>query len=219
MTAGAGALAAAAVLAWVLADRRDEFVGALGAAPIWVLLVATLLQLVALVSRTEAWHVCVTTAGGRVGRRLLYRAASIGYLGSQLNSHLGTAARIAAMRRAAPRVCPRVPALIAAEVPILSVEAVLAAAASFTLVGPLGLPWWVPLACLAAAAALAAALGRVAGRWRHGFGSGLAVLRSLDGRTRVVALVLVAVFAQIGRNWLMLRAVGVDASVLDATPS
>lgn len=219
MTASAGTLAAAVVLGWVLADRRDEFVGALGAAPIWVLLVATLLQLVALVSRTEAWHVCVTTAGGRVGRRLLYRAASIGYLGSQLNSHLGTAARIAAMRRAAPRVCPRVPALIAAEVPILSVEAVLAAAASFTLVGPLGLPWWVPLACLAAAAALAAALGRVAGRWRHGFGSGLAVLRSLDGRTRVVALVLVAVFAQIGRNWLMLRAVGVDASVLDATPS
>jgi hypothetical protein len=29
--------------------------------------------------------------------------------------------------------------------------------------------------------------------------------------------VLVAVLAQIARNWLMLRAVGVDASVLDAT--
>jgi hypothetical protein len=43
------------------------------------------------------------------------------------------------------------------------------------------------------------------------------VLRSLDGRTRVVALVLVAVFAQIGRNWMMLHAVGVDASVFDAT--
>lgn len=34
---------------------------------------------------------------------------------------------------------------------------------------------------------------------------------------RVVALVLVAVFAQIGRNWLMLHAVGVDVSVFDAT--
>ena len=52
-------MAAAAVLAWVLADRRDAFVDALGAAPVWVLLVAALLQLVALVSRTEAWHVCV----------------------------------------------------------------------------------------------------------------------------------------------------------------
>jgi len=138
-------------------------------------------------------------------------------VGSQLNSQLGTAARIAVLRRTAPELCPRVPALIAAEVPILTVEAVLAAAASFTLVGPLGLPWWVPLVCLAAAAALVAGLGRVAGRWRHGFWSGLAVLRSLDGRTRVMALVLVAVFAQIGRNWLMLHAVGVHASVFDAT--
>jgi uncharacterized membrane protein YbhN (UPF0104 family) len=217
LTAVVGAVAAAAVLAWVLADRRDEFLGALGAAPVWVLLVATVLQLVALVSRTEAWHVCVSAAGGRLGRRRLYRAASVGYVGSQLNSHIGTAARIAVLRRAAPERCPRVPALIAAEVPILTVEAVLAAAASFTLVGPLGLPWWVPLVCLAAAAALVAALGRVAGRWRHGFWSGLAVLRSLDGRLRVVALVLVAVFAQIGRNWLMLHALGVHASVLDAT--
>lgn len=217
LTAVAGAVTAAAVLAWVLADRREEFVGALGAAPIWVLLVATLLQLVALVSRTEAWHVCVSAAGGRLGRRRLYRAASVGYVGSQLNSQLGTAARIAVLRRAAPELCPRVPALIAAEVPILAVEGVLAAAAAFTLVGPLGLPWWVPLVCLAAAAALVAGLGRVADRRRHGFWSGLAVLRCLDGRTRVVALVLVAVFAQIGRNWLMLHAVGVDASVLDAT--
>ena len=217
LTAIAGAVAAAAVLALVLADRREEFMAALGAAPVWVLLAASLLQLAALVSRTEAWHVCVTAAGGRLGRRRLYRSASVGYVGSQLNSQLGTAARIAVLRRTAPGLCPRVPALIAAEVPILTVEAVLAAAASFTLVGPLGLPWWVPLVCLAAAAALVAALGRIAGRWRHGFWSGLAVLRSLDGRTRVVALVLVAVAAQIGRNWLMLHAVGVDASVFDAT--
>ena len=168
-------------------------------------------------SRTEAWHVCVTAAGGRLGRRRLYHAASIGSVGSQLNSQLGTAARIGVLRRGAPELCPRVPAMIAAEVPILAVEGVLAAAASFTLVGPLGLPWWVPLACLAVAAVVVAALRRMAGRWRHGFWSGLSVLRSIGGRKRVVALVLVAVFAQIGRNWLMLHAVGVDASVFDAT--
>jgi hypothetical protein len=33
----------------------------------------------------------------------------------------------------------------------------------------------------------------------------------------MLALVLVAVCAQVGRNWLMLRAVGVPATVLDAT--
>ena len=217
LTTVAGALTVTAVLAYVLADRREEFGTALQAAPLGILLAASALQLLALVSRTEAWRICVAAAGGTVGRRCLYRAASMGYLGSQLNSHIGTAARIAALRRAAPDDCPRVPALIAAEVPIITVEAVLAALASFTLVGPLGLPWWLPLVFLAVAALLVAGLRNVAARWREGFWSGLAVLRSLNGRNGVVGLVLVAVFSQIARNWLMLHAVGVDASVLDAT--
>jgi uncharacterized membrane protein YbhN (UPF0104 family) len=217
LTTVAGTVAVAAVLVFILADRREEFTAALGAAPLWILLAATVLQLVALVSRTEAWHVCVRAAGGTVARRRLYRAASVGYVGCQLNSQLGTAARIAALRRAAPEESPRVPALIAAEVPILAVEGALAALASFTLVGPLGLPWWLPLVLLAVAAGLVAGLRSVACHWRKGFWSGLAVLRSLRGRNGVIALVLVAVGAQIARNWLMLEAVGVEASVFDAT--
>ena len=213
----AGGLVATGVLAYLLADRRDEFATALAAAPMWILVVATVLQLLALVSRSEAWRICVLAAGGTVGRRCLYRAASTGYVGSQLNSQIGTAVRIGALRRAAPDDCPRVPALIAAEVPILTIEAVLAALTSFTLVGPLGLPWWLPLVFLAVAVLLALGLRNLASRWREGFWSGLAVLRSLHGRNSVVALVLVAVLAQIARNWLMLEAVGVDASVFDAT--
>ena len=42
------------------------------------------------------------------------------------------------------------------------------------------------------------------------------MLRNLRGAGRVVGFVLVAVFAQILRNWVLLRAVGVDASLLDA---
>jgi uncharacterized membrane protein YbhN (UPF0104 family) len=212
-----GGLLVTAVLVYLLADRRDEFATALGAAPVWLLVVATALQLLALVSRTEAWRICVAAAGGTVGRRCLFRAASTGYVGCQLNSQIGTAVRIGALRRAAPDRCPRVPALIAAEVPILTVEAVLAALTSFTLVGPLGLPWWLPLVFLAVAALLAAGLRNLASRWREGFWSGLAVLRSLHGRNSVVALVLVAVLSQIARNWLMLEALGVHASLFDAT--
>jgi uncharacterized membrane protein YbhN (UPF0104 family) len=217
LTTLAGGLAVTAVLAYVVADRWEEFGTALRSAPLWILLLAAALQLLALVSRTESWRVCVSAAGGTVGRRCLYRAASMGYLGSQLNSQIGTAARIGALRRAAPAECPRVPALIAAEVPILAIEAGLAALASFTLVGPLGLPWWLPLLLLGVAILVVAGLRNAARRWREGFWSGLAVLRSAQGRSGIIALVLVAVFAQIARNWLMLRAVGVDASVFDAT--
>jgi uncharacterized membrane protein YbhN (UPF0104 family) len=216
VTTVAGALVVTGVLAYVLASRRHEFTTALESAPLAILVAAAVLQLVALVARTESWHVCVSAAGGQAGRRRLYRAASVGYVGSQLNSHLGAAARIAALRRSAPEECPRVPALIAAEVPIITIEGVLAALFSFTLVGPLGLPWWLPLVFLALAVLVVTALGKVASRWRDGVWSGLAVLRSANAGIGVVALVLVAVFAQIARNWLMLQAVGVDASVLDA---
>jgi uncharacterized membrane protein YbhN (UPF0104 family) len=212
----AGALAVVAVLAVALAGHRDDFAQALHAAPVLVLLAATALQLIALLSRCEAWHTCVTAAGGRISRRRLFHAGGLGNLGSLINAQVGAAARIAVLRRSGRDEVPRVPALIAAEVPILAIEAMLAVLASYTLVGPLGLPWWFPLAGFAVAVALVAGLRRLAGRG-HGVWAGLAVLRSLEGRTRVLAFILVAVFAQIARNWLMLRTLGVDASVFDAT--
>jgi hypothetical protein len=42
-------------------------------------------------------------------------------------------------------------------------------------------------------------------------------MRNLDGSAKIVGLILVATFAQIARNWLVLHAVGVDVSVFDAT--
>jgi hypothetical protein len=137
-------------------------------------------------------------------------------LGGVLNSQLGVAARIAALRRSSPEVSPQVPTLIAAEFPIIAVEAVLAALSSFTLVGPLGLPWWVPLILLAVIGAASAGLRQLALAKGRELWKGLAVLRSLRGGGRVVGFVLVAVFAQIFRNWMLLHAVGVDASFFDA---
>jgi uncharacterized membrane protein YbhN (UPF0104 family) len=211
-----GSVASAAILAVVLSGRREAFTAALKGAAVWVLLLTALLQIVALVARSEAWHLSIQAAGGSVYRRVLYRASSMQVLGSVINGHLGVAARIAALRRSSPAVCPQVPTLIAAEFPILTVEAALAALTSFTLVGPLGLPWWVPAIGIAAIAAASAGLRRLAllkGRelWR-----GLAVVRTRDNAGRLVAFVLVAVFAQIFRNWLLLHAVGVDASFFDA---
>ena len=212
-----GTLITAAILVLVLAGRREEFLTALSSASVWVLAVTVVLQVVALVSRSEAWHLTIGAAGGNVDRRILYRASSMQVLGGMLNGHLGVAARIAALRRSSPDVCPQVPTLIAAEFPILAVEAVLAAVASFTLVGPLGLPWWLPLVCLVVVGAASVGLRRLALKKGRNLWRGLAVLRSADGGRRVVGYVLIAVFAQILRNWLLLRAVGVDASIFDAT--
>jgi uncharacterized membrane protein YbhN (UPF0104 family) len=209
-------LATAAVLALLIAGRRDEFVAAFSAAAAWVLAVTVLLQIVALVARSEAWHLTIGAAGGTVDRRVLYRASSMQVMGSVVNGNLAIAARIAALRRSSPAVSPQVPTLIAAEFPILAVEALLAALASFTLVGPLGLAWWLPLVGLAVVGAASGGLRHLAVRKGRELWRGLAVLRSLNGGSRVIGFVLVAVFAQILRNWLLLHAVGVDASLLDA---
>jgi uncharacterized membrane protein YbhN (UPF0104 family) len=216
VVAVAGAVTAAGLLAAVLARHRDEFQTAVASAPWWILAAAVALHVIALLARSEAWHLSIEAAGGRVRRRVLFRASSMQVLGSLLSGQLGAAARIVALRRSSREVCPQVPTLIASEVPILSAEIALAALASFTLVGPLGLPWWSPLVAAAVIVAGGAGLRRLAlctGRelWR-----GLAVLRSLRGGGRVVGWVLVAVFCQIFRNWMLLHAVGVDASFFDA---
>jgi len=205
-----------AAIATVIAGRWHEFERAITAAPAGIVVAGVALQVVALLSRSEAWHVCVQAAGATVSRRRLYRASSMGYVGSVLNNQLGMAARITALRRSAPGESPRVPALIAAELPIVTVEATLAALTSFTLVGPLGLPWWLPVICVTVTLGLGTGLRSLAIAKGRGLWRGLAIMQTLEGRSRLLGLVLIAVFAQIARNWLFLNAVGVNASVFDS---
>jgi hypothetical protein len=211
-----GSLAVAAGLASLLAGKRHEFTTAFTGPAAWVLATTILLQVVALLARSEAWHICIGAAGGNVDRRLLYRASSVQVLGSVLNGHLGVAVRIAALRRSSPAASPAVPTLIAAECPILAVESILAALTSFTLVGPLGLAWWVPIAGFAVVVTASAGLRQLAVCKGRKLWTGLAVLRSASGGGLVIGFVLVAVVSQILRNWLLLHAVGVDASLFDA---
>ena len=205
------------VVAFALWGQRDDLEKSLELAPLWQLAVAVGLQLVALLTRTEAWRICVLAAGGTIGRRRLYRASSMGYVGSLVNAQLGTAARIAALRRSAPEESPRIAPLITAEVPIMVVEGLLAAIASVTLIDPLGLPWWGPIVFLAVALAISGGLRSLAIGAGQGLRRGLHVLRNLQGSSAIVGLILIATFAQITRNWLVLHAVGVDASIFDAT--
>jgi uncharacterized membrane protein YbhN (UPF0104 family) len=212
----AGSLLTAAILVLLLARRRQEFADAISGTAVWVLGVTALLQILALVSRSEAWHLSIQAAGGTVARRVLYRASSMQVLGSVINGQLGVAARITALRRSSPEITPQVPTLIAAEFPILAVEATLAALTSFTLIGPLGLPWWLPIIAIGLFTLISAGLRHLALSKGRELWKGLAVARHLRGGSLLIAFVLTAVFAQIFRNWMLLHAVGVDASLFDA---
>ena len=83
-------------------------------------------------------------------------------------------------------------------------------------IGPLGIPWWLPLILLVLGVGVVAALSNLAGRKTHGLWQGLAVLRGLRHRNTIIALTIFAVSAQVFRNWLVLRGIGVDISVFDS---
>jgi uncharacterized membrane protein YbhN (UPF0104 family) len=210
-----GAVAVTCILGFVLDGRRHAFVAALSKAPVSLVALAAALQIVALLARSEAWLISVRAAGGLVSRRLLFRAAGVGYLASVVNGSLGMAARITSLRRAAPQNAPRVPTLLAAEVPIIAVEVSLAALFSFTLISPLGTPWWIPAIAVGLTVGVVIGLRRLSGRRRVGLWAGLAVMRN-KARWRLITFTLIAVCAQVARNWLMLHAVGENVSIFDA---
>ncbi|HEY5431709.1 MAG TPA: lysylphosphatidylglycerol synthase domain-containing protein [Solirubrobacteraceae bacterium] len=211
-----GTLLAVGVLVLVLAGRWGQFASAATAAPWWALAVAAALQTASLLARTEAWNISVHAAGATVDRRRLYGAAGVGYLGNIVNGELGLAARIASLRREAPRETPKAVVLAATEIPIVLMEVALATLFSFTLIAPLSLPWWTPLVAFCVVLAVVAGLARLARRHPSGWWKGLAALGEARARARVAIFVVLAVCGQIARNWLMLYATGVHATVFDA---
>jgi uncharacterized membrane protein YbhN (UPF0104 family) len=212
-----GTLLALGALVFVLAGRWGQFATAATTAPWWTLTAAAALQTASLLARSESWNVTVHAARGTVARRRVYRAAGLGYLGNVVNGELGFAVRIAALRRSAPRETPKTVTLAATEIPIVLTEVAFATLFSFTLVAPLGLPWWTPLVGLCVVIAVVGGLARLARRHPSGWWQGLSALRQVRAQTRVVIFVGLAVSGQVARNWLMLHAIGVHASLFDAT--
>ena len=210
-----GALAVTGILGLALAGRRREFVAALDSVPLPLIGLAAALQITALLARSEAWLVSVHAAGGRVRRRVLFRSAGVGYLASVINGSVGMAARIGSLRRAAPDAAPRVPALLAAEIPIITVEVTLAAIFSFTLVAPLQVPWWIPAIAVGLTMLAVLGLRRLSERRQMGLWAGLAVMRT-RARGRLIAFTVLAVVAQVVRNWLMFDAIGAHVSIFDS---
>jgi uncharacterized membrane protein YbhN (UPF0104 family) len=211
-----GSIVTAGIIVALLWSRRHAFGTALSDASLLVLAGASALQVLGLVARSESWHHAVRAAGATVDRRILFRASAMQVLGSVINGQLGVAMRIAALRRSSPELTPKIPTLIAAEFPIVAVELLLATVGSFTLVGPLGIPWWSPVVAFVLAVSIGYGLRRLSHRPGLELWKGLKVLQHPRDAGFLTAALIVAIMAQVLRNWMLLRAVGVDASFWDA---
>ena len=214
--AGVAMLAVTAGLGAIVATKGHAFSVALGSASPAILAIAVGIELLWIVARVQAWAVCIDAAGGAVRRRTLFRSASLGYLGNILNPQVGLAVRIAALRRSGARGGTEGRRPRSGGAADRLIEAGLAALLSFTLVGALGLSWWVPV-------------GGARGDGRHRrlhpplrrshrerAWRGLSVLTGSRDRARIVGLVVIAVSLQVLRNWFVLHAMGANVSLFDS---
>ena len=71
---------------------------------------------------------------------------------------------------------------------------------SFTLISPLGMPWWAAVLIVAGATARSPGMGASCATAATGFWQGLDVLRGLQSRNVIIGLVMFATGAQVVRN-------------------
>jgi len=174
------------------------------------------MQIASLLTRSESWHVCVRAAGGTsAGAACTARRASATPGTSSTASSVRHADRGAAAQRATE--CPKTLALATTEVPILIVEGKPRRAVLLHPRRPAGLPWWVPIIAFATMFGALVGVRAVARHRLRGWWSGLAVMRETGPRTKVIAWSRWESASRSPATGLLLQAVGVNASVFDAT--
>jgi hypothetical protein len=192
---GAGALVALCVV------RRDALGDAIATVPAAALVALAGLHLVSLVARSEAWRLSLAAIAGAPPSRAAIHAANAGaFVAGSLEAHAAMPARVALLRRLAPRETPHPAHVAVADVPIFLLE-VAGASALLALTGA----WWAPPGAVAVLVAARLAAGRRATR-------GLAVLADVRRRAALAALVGCVVACGLARVWVALAVTHLDAS-------
>lgn len=190
-------LVTVAGLACVVAARGDDIGRALALFPLWALAACTLLHLLTLLARSEAWRLSLAAIDGRALPRSVVHGANAGaFCGGALMSHCAMPVRVALLKRFAGARAPKLTQIVVADAPIFLLE-LLCASALLALAGWL---WALPAAfgVLLAVKLLARRLpGRPAVR-------GLAVLCDPRLARQLTSWVVAITLAGALRIWLIL---------------
>lgn len=177
----------------------------------------TLLALLTLVARTEAVVACLSAMGGRPRRRDIHAANSLTFLAALINHYVSSIVRASLMRRLDRARSPTIPQMIMVDTSTALIEASVIGVLIVVSASALKLAWWVPV--LALLACVVGVLGALAVRRRfarYELFRGLEVLVHSRQRTVVAGLMLIVIGTQVGRTLIVLRAVGLHPSLLQA---
>jgi hypothetical protein len=213
----AGPLAVVGLMVYLLASNGAQIERAARRTSFAALVLVTALALLTLLTRTEAVVACLNAMGSRPRRRDIHAANSLTFLAALINHYVSSVVRGALMRRLDRERSPTIPQMLMVDTSTTLIEALVVAVLIVISAGALKLDWWVPvLIVLAGIAGMAVALV-VRRRYAH-----LAIFRGLDvlahsrQRTIVAGLMLVVIGTQVARTLIVLRAVGLHPSLLQA---
>ena len=183
-----------------------------------LLALVTVLSLLALALRTEMWRVALQASGHQLPRVELHAANGGTLAVSLVNGYIAPAVKIWLLRRMRPADGPKIPKLIVVDLAAMLLELLLAAALVVVVAFFVDVPWWTPAVMLGIGALLLLVAFLTHRRWEHHPAiDGLNVVIHSYFRYRLLGLLAAVFLLQIVRTWLTFHAVGVDATLGDAT--
>jgi hypothetical protein len=212
-----GSLAVVGLLVYLLASNGTKIEQAARRTSVADLVLVTLLALITLLARTEAVVACLSAMGQRPHRREIHSSNSLTFLAAFVNHYLSSVVRAALMRRVDRERSPTIPQMIMVDTSTTLIEGLVVALLVVASASALKLAWWIPvLLVVAGGAGIAVALG-ARRRFLHlGVFRGLDVLAHARQRNVVAGLMVVVVMTQVLRTLVVLRAVGLHPSLLQA---
>jgi hypothetical protein len=213
-----GPLAVAALIAYILASHGHDFGHSASRAGLLTLAAVTVLSLASLVARTEAVVACLSAMGNRPPRREIHSTNGLTYVAMSINHYIASPVRAALLKRIDRERAPSIPQMVMVDASTTLIEALLVAIVIIASASTLKLPWWGAVAlALAAVGGFAAALALRSRFRNHAALRGLDVLAHSRLRFAVAALEVLVISCQIARTWIVLDAVGLHPTLLQAS--
>jgi uncharacterized membrane protein YbhN (UPF0104 family) len=206
------------VLVYVIAAHGHDIVETAKRLKPSELLAITALALVTLICRTEAVIVCLDAMPGTRPQRVdVHSANSLTFVASNVNHYFSAVVRGALVKRLDASRAPTIPQMVVVDTATGLIEALVVAVLVVASAATLNLAWWVPALIIAAGVAGVIAVIVLRRRFGH-----VNLLRGLDvfsdvRRTLIVsALMIVVIVCQVLRTLIVLRAVGLHPSLIQA---
>jgi uncharacterized membrane protein YbhN (UPF0104 family) len=210
-------IAVIAVFVYVIAGNSEQIGHAIKRTSLGQLALVTGLAFVTLIARTEAVVACLNAMGERPRRRDIHAANSLTFLAATINHYASSVVRGALMRRIDRERSPTIPQMVMVDTSTTLIEALIVGILIVASAGALKLDWWEPVAILVACVCGVAVALLVRRRFAHReLFRGLDVLVHSRQRVVVAVLMLIVIVTQVVRTLIVLRAVGLDPSLLQA---